>query len=702
MKRLYFFSLLTVIFTLSISHIFAQCSPASPTEAGSHKSVEPYQWQPMTFSGQAGHNYFTFGADTAFTYVFSALAVHFAQVFNIPNNDLQFTILDTLGNAVGGKFGQSFLDDYDVGSSIYEPLMAWSPNYNGNYRLLLTKYQGSGCLPLSSGDSAIVYYSAFRHTQKFAIFHAINSKDWNQSANWMHYTGSGLPQNGKPSDLADYFVLLGGSGSIGKISLVASDSCKNLLFLHSNDSLVIPADRYLKVTDSLWMDGGLSGAGDLIIGTYLDIKSEGFTVKEVIFQGSGNSPEIHESVTGNGYGLEIDTLKIDHTNGLNIGGFFEVNHVKLKRGILKLIPHTQLWHAHAIYIRETSGASSSSYILNNAGFAGLSPHFVRFIIDGTKHSDYIVPIGSANRYRPIRFELIYGDTVNINVAYVEGNANVNMGKEGSLHHVGSLEYWNIFKDPYKASAYSYQYGTSAKVSLSWDAQSGINSSELNSLRVACTDTNSTNWLNRGQTALSTSGQTGWISSIPSAIEKTFVFASANQFHPLPIEDLFLSAVKSEVGIHLTYQVPIISEGSFFIEKSNDGNLFQQEKKVHLGESNWLDQQPFQGGNYYRIKYLSPEGEIQYSAVVKRFWEGNKLDFSISFLSEREIQINYNLEQQLPANMEIFDAFGRICQKEELNPLENTSQILLNELSAGSYWIQLKHNGKMISKPIRLL
>lgn len=68
---------------------------------------------------------------------------------------------------------------------------------------------------------------------------------------------------------------------------------------------------------------------------------------------------------------------------------------------------------------------------------------------------------------------------------------------------------------------------------------------------------------------------------------------------------------------------------FIVEKSSDAQTFEAAGAVNANTStaagllstyNWFDENPFNGDNYYRIKWLEKSGEVKYSKVVKVYIE----------------------------------------------------------------------------------
>ena len=83
---------------------------------------------------------------------------------------------------------------------------------------------------------------------------------------------------------------------------------------------------------------------------------------------------------------------------------------------------------------------------------------------------------------------------------------------------------------------------------------------------------------------------------------------------------------SESGGNIALEWKVKNEvigNEYEVEKSSDGNSFRKMKSiVSTGQDlannqyQWLDQSPFNGSNFYRIRYKDGEGKYQYSPVVQ--------------------------------------------------------------------------------------
>ena len=91
--------------------------------------------------------------------------------------------------------------------------------------------------------------------------------------------------------------------------------------------------------------------------------------------------------------------------------------------------------------------------------------------------------------------------------------------------------------------------------------------------------------------------------------------------PLPITFHSLNVFLKSNNIMVEWSVENeMNIDHYEVEKSSDGNLFfsvnsQFSKNISASNYDWLDEKPFEGYNYYRIKSVGKNGKVEYSAIV---------------------------------------------------------------------------------------
>lgn len=187
-----------------------------------------------------------------------------------------------------------------------------------------------------------------------------------------------------------------------------------------------------------------------------------------------------------------------------------------------------------------------------------------------------------------------------------------------LNNVSKFEYWDL--DRVSGSG-------NVLLTLYWEnaAQSDID--DCTDLRIA--HWNGYEWENVYDATTSVSGSCSGTSS--GSISTTSIITSFSPFtfgsksavlNPLPIELLDFSARLNEDHVVLQWLTASEIDNDYFtIEKSVDGMVYEEVTKVagagtSMSTQNYqaLDEEPYTGVSYYRLKQTDMNGEFEYSAV----------------------------------------------------------------------------------------
>lgn len=164
---------------------------------------------------------------------------------------------------------------------------------------------------------------------------------------------------------------------------------------------------------------------------------------------------------------------------------------------------------------------------------------------------------------------------------------------------------------------------------------------------------------------------------------------------LPVEIIDFSAIPENSGVNLNWvTVREVNNNYFTIERSKDGKLFQELTKVlAVGYSevptdyNYLDEKPFSGTSYYRLKQTDFDGNFTYSDV--KVVDYHIPDHSVRIIpnpvSGNELDILFEVNSDDYPIIVLTDISGR-----ELNvPLEmksNGVQVDVSFLTPGIYFV----------------
>ncbi len=237
----------------------------------------------------------------------------------------------------------------------------------------------------------------------------------------------------------------------------------------------------------------------------------------------------------------------------------------------------------------------------------------------------ILPVNAA-MYAPISISAPSSTTDRFVAEYFYQDPNIpgynTMSKDITIDHVSTCEYWMLNR----------LSGTSSvSVTLSWyspnpatqDPRScGVTS--LPDLLVARWD--GTQWKDHGNGGTTGTTSNGTVKSNGVVtVFSPFTLASklGGGVNPLPIELVYFTANPRENYVELNWKTATqINNDYFVIEKSKDASNWSQLVIVKgAGTTNTpieyleIDNNPFEGINYYRLKQVDFDGKFSYSQIV---------------------------------------------------------------------------------------
>jgi hypothetical protein len=168
------------------------------------------------------------------------------------------------------------------------------------------------------------------------------------------------------------------------------------------------------------------------------------------------------------------------------------------------------------------------------------------------------------------------------------------------------------------------------------------------------------------------------------------------YNPLPLRWLNLKATVQDQTIDIEWQTANeINTLSFDIEKSTDGSTFKTigtipSKNSSINDYLFIDRNPIQGINYYRIKQKDKDGKITYSTVVKIKWQ--LLSNLMVYPNPAKNELNINSGNRMINFINIINASGnKVWRRTGLN--QNRITIPITKLPNGTYRLQLQfHDG----------
>jgi hypothetical protein len=177
---------------------------------------------------------------------------------------------------------------------------------------------------------------------------------------------------------------------------------------------------------------------------------------------------------------------------------------------------------------------------------------------------------------------------------------------------------------------------------------------------------------------------------------------------LPIELLYFDAIVVNKNVHLKWStLTEISNDYFITERSKNGRDWEQLDKINSnGNSNIeisysaIDEYPFLGESYYRLKQIDFDGHYSYSAIKNVFIPSSeKSDIEIypNPTNQQLTMISHHFEEF--SILDIFDSQGRSVRGNiKITKLDNERIIVdLSNLNSGLFFIKTNNNTYKVYK-----
>jgi hypothetical protein len=213
---------------------------------------------------------------------------------------------------------------------------------------------------------------------------------------------------------------------------------------------------------------------------------------------------------------------------------------------------------------------------------------------------------------------------------------------------------------------------------------------------AATKANGTgNWTATG----SFNGCVTAIASVASGTRNTSPFSPCVATGVLPIELIYFTAQYEEDLVNLKWITATETNNDYFtVERSTDGENFEKIAVVKgAGNSseklsyNFVDEHPFDGISYYRLKQTDFDGKYSHSKIVAV--EQNKNAMGTVFPNPTNgsytIQVNGNKENQAVVTM--YDILGQIVYSSSVDIVDGLNLIKINpdeNLPSGIYFVNV--------------
>ncbi len=351
---------------------------------------------------------------------------------------------------------------------------------------------------------------------------------------------------------------------------------------------------------------------------------------------NGGCPQIVSGTTGSIF----NNLTMNGTGGLTINTAALINgNLQLTNGIINSIPSLLTLGNSATW----SSGGNSSYVDGPLRKTGIT-------------SGFIFPMGSGGIWARIEVSGISSSS-DFQTQYFRANPinSTNSTIVSPLDHISSLEYWELNKTGGTSSAYVTLYTENALIN-----SGGI--SNCSNISVAHFNTILSQWENAGGTGTGPSCPFPGTSAVTVTSDllssfSPFTFGSKFDDFSLPVTWLSFNAVKNENSVELKWITASEYNNNFFnVERSKDGNNFEDIAKIkasgnssNTNEYLFVDQKPYKGISYYRIKQTDLNGKYTYSQTLSVNFEG----LEIIELYPNPTSNSLNLQINSPADTYIY-------------------------------------------------
>lgn len=527
-------------------------------------------------------------------------------------------------------------------------------------------------------------YGSFVHNGIVNVFgnltnngNVINTLDLSGSIfNFYHRsTGSRLIRLDNPSDYANFnHVFLRNNVSDGTRVLCQDISVVGNLTIESGRTLDVNSSSPATSNNAITLDGATSSW----------VNNGTFVPRQGTVTFSGSS----EQLLGGTTATEFYNLTVNKSNSSRImlgNNATVTNNLSLTQGFI------QTNYANLLIL------GSSSAVIPTGGQA---TSYVRGPLKKIGNTDFVFPIGKNVVWARAEIKNVSGQLITdeFTAEYINTTFDIpdivwdSYQVIDPLHHVSSVEYWNITQNVGTATKKVALYTEDKSISdfLDFDDEDMV---------IAHYNSSLSKWENIGNTGNSGSGDTGWILSDEWSTFSPFTFGSLTKNNPLPVELVYFKAVDSCPDVLLKWTVASeINNDYFEIQKSYDlrnieavGMVTGAGNSNNLTDYSFVDKNPKQGIIYYRLKQVDYDGTISLSnwSHIKLFCgnEQNETNqqlvesFNVSGVypnpTNGQLYILINNDNNQIIYYEIYDMMSRKLLSGQASVVDGTNEISLN-------------------------
>lgn len=169
--------------------------------------------------------------------------------------------------------------------------------------------------------------------------------------------------------------------------------------------------------------------------------------------------------------------------------------------------------------------------------------------------------------------------------------------------------------------------------------------------------------------------------------------------PLPIELLSFQAKHVGNAIHLAWETATEEDNALMaVERSKDGRSFAEigQRKgagTTLEPQRYalVDEQPFSGINYYRLRQEDLDGKVNYHETISVLFKTDKVEEITLFPSLVSNQLNIALGEEIKNSgaLRIVDSMGRVIKEAALGQGTQQETLDVSNLLGGRYYLSIQ-------------
>ena len=337
---------------------------------------------------------------------------------------------------------------------------------------------------------------------------------------------------------------------------------------------------------------------------------------------------------------------------------------------------------------------------NATSTAGSSSSFVDGPMMKFGNEAFTFPIGDGTVWARLGISAPTMATTKYTVQYFDASHS-DLTLLSPLFNVSAIEYWTLDQQT---------NDDDVQITLFWEdaVRSDINAFTTD-LRVA--RYNGVDWEDVGHSSI-TASDPGDVTSPVAPDYSPFTFGSLSKFsNPLPIELVSFNAFYHNQKVIIEWAAAWEQNNDFFtIERSLDAFTFETVVIVDgagdsqsLLEYSAIDEKPYPGVSYYRLKQTDFDGQFDYSQVVQVINKNTDQDLVLypNPVSTTSHQVNIRgLVPQQDLQILIKDTTGRLIKNQYLNTdTFGIANLEIGQLKPGIYIISYLNHGKTINQKL---